>query len=185
MAKQKLGIDLDTTLNNLIDIWLERYNKEYGDKLKEYPTWDIDKWVKPECGKKIFNYLHEPNFFYNLDIRENAKEVIEYLSKHFDIYIVTAYTADTCFDKARWVNKYLPNFDIKNIIFCNDKSVLNLDYLIDDGPHNIVGFKQTGIVYDMPYNRYLENYDWLTFPRVYDWMDIKNLFIKNYINKPI
>jgi 5'-nucleotidase len=181
MKNQKLGIDLDTTLNNLNEEWLRRYNDDYDDNLKEYPTWDINKWVKPECGEKIFNYLHEPNFFYNLGIRENAKEVFEFLSNYFDIYIVTAYSVDACVDKVRWVEKHLPNFNVENIIFCNDKSVLNLDYLIDDGPHNIVGFKQIGIIYDMSYNRYLKNCDWTILPRVCDWLDIKNLFVENYI----
>ena len=179
--KKTLGIDLDTTLNNLNEVWLSRYNEEYKDDLKSYATWDIHKHVKEECGDNIFKYLHEPKFFYNLDIRDKARSVFEYLSSYFEIYIVTAYTADTCVDKVEWVKKHLPNFNYKNIIFCNDKSVLNLDYLIDDGHHNILGFKQTGIVYDMEYNRHLEYNDWYEIPRVFDWMYIKNLFTEKYI----
>lgn len=179
MIKQKLGIDLDSTLNNLEEIWLKKYNEEYKDNLKEWSTWHIHNHVKPECGKNIFKYLHEPNFFYDLDIRENAKDVFEYLNEYFDIYIVTAYTVDTCVDKVNWVKKHLPTFNIENVIFCNDKSVLNLDYLIDDGPHNILGFKQIGIVYDMSYNINLPS----NYLRVKNWLDIKTLFENNFIKK--
>ncbi len=131
--KQKLGIDLDTTLNNLNEVWLKQYNEDYDDNLTEFATWNVDKHVKPECGQKIFSYLHEPDFFYNLDIREDASEVVDYISKYFDLYIVTAYSVDTCVDKVKWVEKYLPYFDVRNIVFCNDKSIPNLEYLIDDG----------------------------------------------------
>ena len=69
---KKIGIDLDSTLNNLDKVWLDRYNNDYNDNIKEWSQWDMEKIVKPECGKKIYNYLHEKNFFLNLDIQPNS-----------------------------------------------------------------------------------------------------------------
>ena len=64
----------------------------------------------------------------------------------------------------------------KNIIFINNKSLLDLDYLIDDGPHNFNNFKGTGLIFDMPYNREMIVNDKLI--RVKTWDDIL-LFFNN------
>jgi len=172
---KKIGIDLDTTLNNLEQVWIGRYNKDYNDNIPEnWAKWDLHELVKPECGEKIYKYLHEPKFFYNLDIKENAKNVFNFLSKYYELYIVTAYTADTCKDKTEWVKKQKLNIDPKNIIFINNKGLLKLDYLIDDGPHNFNNFGGIGLVFDMNYNRNVE--DSPNRVRVKNWDDIKKFF---------
>lgn len=156
---------------------MERYNKDYNDNLKSHPEWDIIKAVKKECGEKIFDYLSEPGFFYNLDIQKDAKEVVDYLSKYYDLYVVTAYLSETCVDKSKWIEKHDLTIPKENIIFINDKSILTLDYLIDDGPHNINNFGGFGIVYDMPYNQQ-NSLDKKPFARVKNWKQIKDLFEK-------
>lgn len=172
----KIGIDLDSTLNNLERVWVERYNKDYNDNLKNWTRWEIDEIVKPECGKKIFDYLHEPGFFYNLDIKKGAKDVVDFLSKHYELYVVTAYTPDTCVDKANWIKKHNLAIDQKNIIFMNNKGLLDLDYLIDDGPHNFEEFKGTGLIFDMPYNKNMEEN--ANRVRVKTWKDVLDFFIE-------
>lgn len=174
---KKIGIDLDSTLNNLTDVWIELYNKDYNDNLEYFLNWDSHNDVKSECGKKIYDYLLIPQLFYNLDINPNAKDVVEFLSKHYKLYIVTAYIPTSCNDKVNWVKKYLPEFDINNIIFINDKSILELDYLIDDGPHNIEGFKGKGIIYDRQYNKYLGD----TYTRVENWKQIEKFFVRELL----
>jgi 5'(3')-deoxyribonucleotidase len=191
MPKIKIGIDLDCTLNNLLDVWLERYNKDYNDNLKDPKVWVMTDIVKPECGNKIYDYLHEPGFFYKLGIQDGAAEVMKWLCEKFEVYIVTAYFPDVCYDKVRWVQKYLPFFDIKNVIFCNNKGLLNLDYLVDDGGHNIEAFQQTGIILDCPYNRYLDDKkypnrvsNWKEIKELFNWIEVNSelKFVNNYIN---
>ena len=176
MVKRTLGIDLDDTLNNLCDVWIERYNKDYNDNITEFWDWECTKCVKPECGEKIYDYLSEPKFFYNVDIKENAFEVVNFLQQHFEIYIVTAYRSKTCLDKTNWIKKFLPNINPENIIFCNNKGLLNLDFLIDDAPHNIKAFKQQAIIYNHAHNRCFEH-----DVRVNNWLEIKELFTNKFI----
>lgn len=174
MNKKKIGIDLDTTLNNMEEVWLQKYNKDYNDNIKFFRNWDIHKEVKKECGEKIYEYIHEPKFFYNLNIKPKAKETIDYLSKHYELYIVTAYTADVCQDKVSWILKHKLKIKEKNIIFINNKGILDLDYLIDDGPHNFDNFKGVGIVMDMMYNKHIKtDYNRV---RAYNWADVKKFF---------
>jgi hypothetical protein len=39
--------------------WIWLYNYDYSDSLDylDVDEWDVSKFVKPECGKKIFDYL--------------------------------------------------------------------------------------------------------------------------------
>lgn len=174
--RKKIGIDLDVVLNNLHDVWLDRYSIDYNDnvKVQDMDVWDIVSIVKPECGEKIFEYLREPDFFFNLDIVEGAKQVIEFLAEHYDLYVVTAYIPETCFDKVRWIRKNELAIRDENIIFINNKSLVDLDYLIDDGPHNFKNLKCTGLIFDMPYNRDMILKS--NLHRVNDWFEIKEYF---------
>lgn len=178
MVRKSIGIDLDSTLNNLDDIWLEFYNKDYNDNLirENLTNWDIASIVKPECGQKMFDYLLQPGFFKNLGIQQNAYEVTKWLSNLFDLYIVTAYHPKTCFDKAQWVEKFLPHIPVKNIIFCNHKGLIRTNFLIDDGGHNIIDFNESNrfgmpIVFNAPWNQHLGN----KFIRVKDWLEIREV----------
>jgi 5'-nucleotidase len=179
--KKKIGIDCDDVLNCLVEKWLQDYNIEYNDNLQkeDIKSWDIVSYTKPECGDKIYKFLGQPNFFRNLDIKPNAQEVTKWLSEFYDLYIVTAYDRRACKDKAEWIMEHFPHIPEKNIIFCNHKGLLKLDYLIDDGFHNIVDFYKTnpygtGIIFDEPWNRDIENKE--AYHRAEDWLIIQDGF---------
>lgn len=175
-----IGIDLDSTLNNLEEVWiLNTYNQEYSDTLKieDMVCWDVEEYIKPECGKKIYEILLRPNFFLNLKPKENSQSVINDLSKFYDLYVVTAYHPKTVVDKVEWIQTYFPHIDSKKIIFCNNKGLIQTDYLIDDGAHNILDYHNNGgknpIVFDRPWNRDLLP----NFQRVYDWLQIDSILL--------
>lgn len=172
--KKKLGLDLDSCLNNLEEKWLSDYNKDYNDNLtpEDLLTWDTYKYVKPECGIKIYDYLVQPGYFRNLEPKFYTEEVVQWLSEYFELYIVTAYKAHTCMDKVGFIKEYYPCIKEENIIFLNDKGLITLDYLVDDGPHNIEAFQGQGIVMDMAYNRYLGE----KYPRMNDYLDVEAYF---------
>jgi 5'-nucleotidase len=170
----RIGVDLDSTLNTFEHEWLRRYNEDYNDSLivENMIDWDPIKYIKPECGLKIFDYLREPGFFANLGIKENAKEVMEYLWQYFEIYIVSSSHPKVVGDKWDWIEKHFPFIPTKNFVPLHEKDLFKIEYLIDDGPHNIEQFSGISIIMDMPYNRYLTN----KHKRVYNWLEIKQYF---------
>jgi 5'-nucleotidase len=179
MNKKSFGIDLDDTCNCLVEHWVDTYNNEYNDTLKkeDIKDWNIAKYVKPGCDKTIYKMLTRPEFFLNLNIKPNTYEVTKWLLEKVDLYIVTAYHYKTCKDKVKWIIKYLPHIPKENIIFCNNKGLLKLDYLLDDGIHNISDFYNTnpdgvGVIFNEPWNENLEK----NYPRVKDWLEVKKFF---------
>ncbi|SFJ64822.1 5'(3')-deoxyribonucleotidase [Paenibacillus sp. UNC496MF] len=169
-----IGVDLDSTLNNLDAVWLERYNKDYGDNLTKADmiSWDVTHYVKPECGKKMYDYLREPGFFRNLGIQPHAAEVMSFLHEYFEVYIVSSSHPNVVADKWAWVEKHLPFIDYHHFVPLHHKHRFEMDYLIDDGPHNFDRFKGTGILIDMPYNQHLRS----KYKRCTDWLDVKDYF---------
>jgi len=172
--KIRIGVDLDSTLNNLEEVWLERYNQDYNDKLtvNDMIDWDPTKYVKPECGKKIFDYFREPGFFRNLDIKPGAKDVMHFLWKHFEVYIVSSSHPKVVGDKWDWIEEHLPFIPYKNFVPLQEKELFKMNYLIDDGPHNFEKFDGTAILFDMPHNRHVMN----RYIRVNHWLQVKHYF---------
>lgn len=173
MARKSISIDLDDTLNCLDKAWIAEYNKRYNDNLdlNDIKSWDISSYVKPECGKNIYKILATPGFFRNLDVKDHAQEVVEWLNNHYEVYILSAAHFAVCGDKGAWLQKYFPFIPYQNIIFCNNKKLVHTDYLIDDGAHNLEGFTGTKLLFDAHHNKY-EN----RFIRLNDWLDVKEYF---------
>jgi 5'-nucleotidase len=147
-----IGIDLDDTLNMLSEEWLARYNRRlYGDciRVEDIKTWDIGAYCKNPTA--LMGILVEPGLFNILKLKPGAKEAIKYLRDRHDVYIVIAYLASTCKDKADWIRENL-SIETNNIIFCNNKHLIRLDMLIDDGPHNFSRNAEHRIAFAMPWN---------------------------------
>ena len=179
----RIGIDLDDTINNLVDAWLKKYNLDYNDNVSIYDikSWDIGDYTK--AGKGFYAYL-DGGIFKNLTIKDGAANIIEKLCEQHEVYIVTAnasYNKGVCDDKVNFIKKFMPFFPIKNIIFVNNKSLLDLDVLIDDGLHNFVNFKGTRFVFDRPWNQVDVNNNLYDY-RIYYW-DEKIIKLINYITE--
>jgi 5'(3')-deoxyribonucleotidase len=76
-----------------------------------------------------------PHIFSKMDPMPGAIEAFNFLSKHFDTYILTTApwenpTALT--DKRDWVKKYLPENGYKRLIISHHKNLNKGDYIVDD-----------------------------------------------------
>lgn len=173
--KELLLIDLDDTINELKPTWISRYNELYNDNLDYRTTtsYDIVKYVKPECGDKIFDILDEDNFYLNLPIKEDCQEVLEELSNTFNIYIVTSSKLSHIEQKSKWISKYLPMISQRNIITTFNKSLIKGDYLIDDHDGNLDYFE--GHKIKMVNDWGTPSDDYFT-SNVRNWRDILKLF---------
>lgn len=148
MERTKILLDLDGVCANLDKKWYAMYNADYNDDLcpERITDWNTSLFVKPECGRKIFDYLNTPGFFLDLEPIEGAVEGVKQLCELGDVFIVTSssefgdFDGHPASDKIRWVHTHLP--DVKGICVVNGasketKSIIMGDILIDDGPHNL------------------------------------------------
>lgn len=76
-----------------------------------------------------------PDLFSKMEPWPGAIDAFNFLSKHFDTYILTTapWANDTALqDKKDWVKKYLPETGYKRLIISHQKNLNKGDYIIDD-----------------------------------------------------
>jgi len=60
-----IACDVDDVACDLVTEWIRLYNRDYFDTLStpDITEWNIVKFVKPECGDKIYDYLDNPSLY--------------------------------------------------------------------------------------------------------------------------
>lgn len=122
-------------------VWLKKYYEYSGELIdpRTLKDWNFENYV---THKKIFHgILREDNFFFNLDPFPGAVEYINKLvEEDFDVVFLTQLPRKSDFaakDKRNWIKKFLPNFDLENLIFAHRKLLVHGDVLFDDNPRHI------------------------------------------------
>lgn len=175
-----VAVDVDEVVANLLGEWLRRYNVDYNDKLTvdECKEWDMDRVVKPECGKKIYDYLHDKRLYdYVLPIPGARDGVYRLLAAGYRVVYVSACAAGTERAKMDWLVRWdflTEATRRKDFIAAYDKSLVLADYLFDDKPANVLTFKGKACLIRRPHNAA----DRLTIPNQIDGMHVALDWIK-------
>lgn len=154
------GVIADTVTNFLI--WYER---DHGVK--------YDKSVfrgRPESealpDRAVRKYVVTPGFFRSVPVMPGAREALLELSKHFEVFIVSAAMEfpQSLSEKQEWLGEHFEFISWRNIVFCGDKSIIGTDFMIDDHLKNLDTFTGKSILFTAEHN--LDNN---THERVNDW----------------
>jgi 5'-nucleotidase len=167
-------VDVDSTVAELLPVWVAHYNKDYNDTLdwRSIDKWAIHEFVKPECGTKIYDYLQLPELYDTVQPVEGSLEGVDRIraAGHRVVFV----TAGVYPAKYRWLirNGYLPSGleGEKDFIICTDKNLINGDVLIDDAFHNIDTFDGWGIMLTAEYNKEFD-----VVHRANGWKDIAEI----------
>jgi 5'-nucleotidase len=139
IKRKTIGIDMDGVLADTEAQWISWYEKETGIVLTKKELEGKQEHDDLPHFKSFRKYLYEPGFFRTLPVMEGAIEAVKELSKDFNIYIVSAAMEFplSLYEKHQWLAEHFPFISWKNIIFCGDKSIIDVDYLIDDHCKNL------------------------------------------------
>ena len=185
----KIGIDLDDTLSQTMEVLMKFHNDTYGTNLEMKDVTTSDLWkvwngTLAEAVKKIHDF-HISSYGSNLLPLNGAKEILERLKKNNELYIITARNDDIRKDTEEWVEKnfpgiftkvYFTNHFLQNSTSTTKKKIcddLGIDIFIDDNLPNILDCSES--------NRktYLIDYPWNQTDklpegakRVYSWKEI-------------
>jgi len=165
MSKIKLTlyIDMDEIICKFLEELCSEYNYKYNKRLKisDIKTWSLNTYMD---GDQAFEIINSPGFFGSLEPIEGAIETIEKLvnSDKYEMFIISSPSNEySVFEKYKWIIRYLPFFDINNLILVGNKgellSRINGDnsILLDDCPEYISKFNGMRVVMDRAYNREL------------------------------
>jgi 5'(3')-deoxyribonucleotidase len=186
---KKLFLDFDCTIVDSVKTYCNIYNKIYEDKdgFKEADYNKVNRYdLKDQCPmaahqEEIFS---SEEFFKHVEFMADAKEVIERLSKEYEVIICSIGTLDNISYKSQWIKNNL-GF-IKNIILiCNsvekggirtDKSIVDMKnaIFIDDHADNLESSNaELKICFGKEYEW---NRNWQG-QRCFSWREVENLLL--------
>lgn len=171
-------IDMDDTIENLLEAWLAWLNTKYNYNVKpeQVVVWGMEAHYPELTYAQIFEPLKQKEFWKTVKPKTDA---IEYLNKlvleHQDIYIVTSAKYNTVYPKVKEVLlKYFPMIDHHNIITIYNKQMLKCDIMIDDNVNNLIGGDYYKLLFNAPYNQIFPESAW-DVKRVNSWEQIYNI----------
>ena len=180
-----IGVDCDDVVINLIPNWIAMYNEDYDDHLNvnDITEWKIDKFVK--CGDEIYDYIHTTpdfNIYNHCEPIKGAWKGIKKLRKmgFRVIYVTASNRMDSKYD---WLEKHSFLDKRENFVHAYDKTLINMDFLIDDRWENVQEFIQDpnkrAILFEKPWNTSKkDNYDEVDnrYIRKNNWKEIIDYF---------
>jgi 5'(3')-deoxyribonucleotidase len=153
-----IAVDVDDVVADLITEWLRRYNRDYQDTLTQehIKAWEIDRFVKPECGTAIFQYLASRTLYDCVKPVYGALEGVQRLRlAGHRVVFVTSSNAVQAGRKMQWLQRHGflgDSHEQPDYYVANDKSLIAADLLIDDRPKNVERFPGRTILFARPHN---------------------------------
>jgi len=186
-----IALDIDGVVADLHSEWYRRYNEEYHDNLtrERVVTWNTHLYVKPECGKRIYDYLLDDDLYRSVQpIRGAAGGVAALRRLGHTVFFTTAcgYAGGTMVDqKGEWlirhglVEKTYRRVPIEMVVV-EDKCLVDADLLIDDRGETVAQWvnqkRRPAILFEYPHNQYLLDQQpsafWSVCHRARDWREI-------------
>lgn len=169
------AVDVDGVAADLLPRWIELYNQGYDDDLTcaEITAWETHKFVKPECGIRIYHYLDRSDLYDGVLPIEGALDGVRELRDMGRVVFVTSCTGSAMAKaKIDWMFRHgfldePKKLGMADVVITSDKSLVRADLMIDDYGKNLFDFGGMGILYDAPYNQHVKG-----FPRAEGWEDV-------------
>ena len=187
--KKRIMVDMDDVITtggflHLINEYLKtNYTEDY------FESFNMQDIVTNK--DEFFKWFKTHNMYDYCSLTPNVYEVLEKLSKNYEIFIGTSYIIrdiikDTAFllpQKYEFLINTFPFINPNNIIFLGNKRVLNCDIKIDDRIDNLDGAK-TKILFTAWHNKNIskDELNSKDIKRANNWKEIENIFLKEGIN---
>ena len=174
----RIACDIDGCINNLVDKTLEMYNAETG---KNIQISDITAYNFYDCLPKddadgIIHLFKRKDLWDSLSPAHNSQEGLKTLiDRGHKVYLATSTDPNNFAYKTEWLRAYFPFIDMNNVIRIMDKSLLNVDIIIDDCIDNLKKSMCERIVIDHPWNQGKSTDYAYDIHRAYDFRDVINI----------
>jgi len=155
----KILVDVDDVVADLLPTWLDLYNRDYDDTVEPFDIteWDLTKFVKPECGSKIYDYLEDLNLYRFVPPVYTAKDGVDALREAgHELLFVTVRDHP---NKFSWLVEYgfIPanngNPDRAQYVVTHRKDLIPADVIIDDNPENLRNHPGKRVLFTRTHNQ--------------------------------
>lgn len=148
--------DLDDTMWNLVECWVEILNERYGTSVRteDVTEWNISPFFPELSRDSVYSILNDDELWARVTPFEGCAEALTKLKDAgHTICVVTATNPRRCNAKIDRMLKLFPMIDKNDVIITHHKQMVKGDILIDDYPPNLLGGEYAGVLFDAPHNR--------------------------------
>lgn len=181
--KKRVMIDMDDVIT---DGTFRKQIEDYiGEKIDTNKT---GYYLQNALGDRKEEFFRKGplDMYEDAPLKEGAYEVILKLNAVYDVYIVTSYEIpDSHYQegnhlkyKMEYLQKQLPFLSAKQIIFLNDKSLMDFDIRIDDSIRHLTS-GETLLLFDAYSNQELTSEELASknVKRVMNWQEIADILL--------
>lgn len=180
---KKILVDVDDVLvgGNFLKVVNEFLKTSYTeDDLKGYYIQDLLGDRKEE----FFKDFEHVNLYEDINLYQNARDVLEKLNNKYDIYLCSAFvwreipnkSGNSLKNKFDFLIKHLPFIDPNKHIYTSSKMIIQADIRIDDKISNL-GNADINLLYTAYHNKNIsdEELKEKNIIRVNNWKDIEKI----------
>lgn len=171
-TRYRIAFDIDDVLWDLNKCWLDEYNlyNTNGEHFssEQVKSWNIENCLKPQNPNLFWAILSNKGTWSAIDkyIYNNTKKLLKQLhtNPHIDLYIVTASHPNNLTYKLPAFFRNFPFINWKQLIICQDKTMLDMDLWIDDKPELMEKLHALGkkcAMVSKPWNENCKAADWI------------------------
>lgn len=157
MSKLVILVDMDDTIENLLEEWVHTLNEQYRRYvlLDDIRCWDVRAAFPGLSDEQVFAPLYTDALWRRVKPKWDA---VEYVQKLIDdgheVYIVTSSNFKTISTKIESILcRYFPYIRMDHVIVCTKKQMIRGDVMIDDGVHNLLGGDYYKVLMTAAHNR--------------------------------
>lgn len=156
MKKLTILVDMDDTIEHLLDAWVDCLNEQHGTtvKCKDIVEWDLCKVFPGLTREQIFAPLSELGFWKTVKPMDGAADTLKWMIDcGHSVYIVTASYYTTVAPKVKeCLLVHFPFISWDQVIVTSHKQLVRGDVLFDDAPHNLEGGSYFKVLVNAPHN---------------------------------
>lgn len=158
---KKIMIDMDDVICDGGFLSLVNQFLDTNYKIEDVKTYYIQDLIPKERYQEWSEFFNTKNVYDYCEFLPNAYEVMEKLSKEYELYIVTAYifrdneeySANNLKNKFIYLHENIPFIKPENYIFTSNKEIINCEIKIDDKLSNLEGNAETKMLFTAYHNK--------------------------------
>lgn len=174
----KIAIDFDSTLFPTTEKVIESYNKQHGTSLdiSKITMYNLHDSFPADVADELLELFVEKDVYSSLQPYKGAIRAVKILVEQgHDVYIATSTDVRNMEWKEELLQKFFPFIPKNNLIRIHNKSLLNVDVLIEDKLSTLKSTFADRVCFDQPWNRD-EDADYVySIYRIHHWGEINNI----------
>ena len=174
----KIAIDFDSTLFPTMERVIELYNKKHSTSLdiSQITMYNLHDSLPADVADELIELFVEKDAYISLQPYKGSIRAIKTLIEQgHEIYIATSTDVRNMEWKEELLQTHFPFIPKKNLIRIHNKSLLNVDVLIEDKLDNLKNTFADRICFNQPWN-VDEDFDYVySVYRIHHWSEINNI----------